>query len=116
MVLHRAYAEPARPRVNMMGEEAAQLLGVTASGFFGVEWSGQRSFRWTSGAAELHIPIDVDAPPSELAIAVAMTGPGGKAFAIAVNGCTLFESTIKGQWAQTFSTQPVSPGLQYPPC
>ena len=104
IVLEAAYApEALRPWANMVPEEATDLWGVASSGLYQTEWTAQRPFRWTNGAAHLSVPIDPQAPPSEMAVDVLMTGATPKHLRIIVNGCTLFDATIRGHWAQTLA-------------
>ena len=104
IVLEAAYAPQAvRPWANMVREEATDLWGVTSSGLYRTEWAGQRAFRWTDGAAYLSVPIDPRAPPSEMAVDVLMTGTTPKQLRVVVNGCTLFDATIRGHWAQVLA-------------
>ena len=102
IVVEDAYAtDSVRPRANMVREEATDLWGATSSGFYQTEWAAQRAFRWTNGVAQLWVPIDPKAPPSEIAVDVIMTGTRTpKHLRIIVNGCTLFDATIQGRWTQ----------------
>ena len=86
---------------NLSGESAEWLSGVTASGLSPTEWVGTRPFHWSDGDARLSIPVDPEAPPSELSVSIAMTGPD-KSLAIAVDDCVLFDSVIQGSWSGTF--------------
>ena len=88
-------------RPNLIRDEEIQVRGVQTSGFYGMEWAGTRPFRWTRGDARLLMPLDSQVLPASLAVAVAMTGPP-KQLTIAVDGCTLFEQTIRGRWSATF--------------
>lgn len=87
---------------NLSGESAETLWGVTASGLSPTEWNGTRPFRWSDGDARLAIPVDPEAPPSELSVSIAMTGGADKSLAITVNDCVLFDSVIQGSWSGTF--------------
>lgn len=91
----------AAPWPNLVRDEQAVPLGVEASGFFGTEWVGVRSFRWTGGDARLLAPLDPRSPPAEVAVDVLMTGPP-KQLRVTVEGCTLFDRTINGAWSATF--------------
>ena len=84
---------------NLVLDAELQMLGAQASGFYGMEWAGARPFRWTRGDARLLTPLD--SRPAEIAIDVLMTGPA-KQLRIAVDGCTLFDQTIRGRWDATF--------------
>ena len=106
LALDAAYADAAQPRANLIREEAARLWGVSSSGFFATEWTGQRPFRWTNGEATLSIPIEGREPPSQLAVEVLMTGAGPKPLVITVNGCTIFDSEIRRRWVQTLPLAP----------
>lgn len=88
-------------RPNLIRDEELQMLGGRASGFYGTEWSGARLFRWTDGEARLVVPFDRQAPPSSLAIDVALTG-GPKQLSIRVEDCALFDETINRRWSGTF--------------
>ena len=105
VVLYRLYTmsalESAAAGRNLSGESAEWLSGVTASGLSPTEWIGTRPFRWSDGDARLSIPVDPEAPPSELSVSIAMTGPN-KSLAIAVDDCVLFDSVIQGSWSGTF--------------
>ena len=88
---------------NLSGESAEWLSGVTTSGLNPTEWDGARPFRWSDGDARLSIPVDAEAPPSELSVSIVMTGGGGdKSLVIAVDDCVLFDSVIQGPWSGTF--------------
>ena len=104
VVLYTLYTmsalESAAAGRNVSGESAELLWGVTASGLSPTEWN-PRPFRWSDGDARLSIPVDSEAPPSELSVSIAMTGPG-KSLAIAVDDCVLFDSVIQGSWSGTF--------------
>ncbi len=84
---------------NLVLDAELQMLGAQASGFYSMEWRGARPFRWTRGDARLLMPLD--SRPAEIAIDVLMTGPP-KQLRIAVDGCTLFDQTIRGRWDATF--------------
>ena len=94
--------ESAAARRNLSGESAELLSGVTASGLSPTEWIGTRPFRWSDGDARLSVPVDPEAPPSELSVSIVMTGGLDKSLAIAVDGCVLFDSVIQGAWSGTF--------------
>ena len=87
---------------NLVRDEEIQALGGQVSGFYGTEWAGARAFRWTRGDARLLVPIDPEALPSALAVDVMLTG-GPKQLHIAVDGCTLFDETIRGRWSATLA-------------
>ena len=55
---------------------------------------------WT---AEHVVLPDPQAPPSEMAVDVLLTGATPKRLRILVNGCALFDATIRGHWAQTLA-------------
>ena len=104
IALEEAYGrEAVRPRANMVSEEASDLWGVTSSGLYRTEWIAQRAVRWTDGAAHLSVPIDPQAPPSEMAVDVLLTGATPKRLRILVNGCALFDATIRGHWTETLA-------------
>lgn len=84
---------------NLVLDAELRMLGAQASGFYGLEWAGERPFRWTGGDARLLTPLD--SRPAAIAIDVLMTGPP-KQLRIAVDGCTLFDETIRGRWDATF--------------
>lgn len=106
VVLYTLYTmsalESAAARRNLSGESAELLSDVTTSGLSPTEWNGTRPFRWSNGDARLSIPVDPEAPPSELSVSIAMTGGGDKALVIAVDDCELFDSVIQGPWSGTF--------------
>ena len=87
---------------NLIRDEEIQALGGRTSGLYGTEWSGARPFRWTRGDTRLLVPIEPDALPSALAVDVLMTG-GPKRLSVAVDGCTLFDETIRGRWSATLA-------------
>ena len=87
---------------NLIRDEEIQALGGRTSGVYGTEWSGARPFRWTRGDMRLLVPIEPDALPSALAVDVLMTG-GPKRLSVAVDGCTLFDETIRGRWSATLA-------------
>lgn len=89
------------PWPNLVREEQIRALGGQASGFYGIEWAGDRPLRWTRGEARLRVPLDPQSPPTELVVEVAMTG-GHKRFQIDANGCLLFDETIRDRWNATF--------------
>ena len=89
-------------QANLMREETASALGVVTSGFYSTEWARNQAFRWTDGAARLVVPIDPQSLPAELAVEVLMTGRP-KRLRIAVNGCALFDETVRSQWTGTFA-------------
>lgn len=88
-------------RPNLIRDEELQMLGGQASGFYGTEWAASRPFRWTDGEARLVVPFDPQAPPSSLAVTVALTG-GQKQLGISVEGCVLFDEIINRRWSGTF--------------
>ena len=88
----------ARGWPNLVRQEELERLGGQASGFYGTEWAGARPFRWTHGDARLVVPLDPDEPPSTLAVEVLITG-GPKQLSLMIEGCTLFEETIRGRWS-----------------
>ena len=103
VVLAEAYAAAdARPAINLVREEATELWDVTAAGFHATEWSEGRTFRWTTGAARITVPIDPQAPPAELVVDVLMTGQS-KGLRIEADGCVLFDDTIRNRWTGTFA-------------
>ena len=104
--LDAAYTGTDRATANLVRDEAAQLWGVTLSGFFNTEWAGPRPFRWTDGDATVSVPIDGRAPPLWLSIEVLMTGSQAKPVVITANGCTIFDAEIEGRWIQTLSLAP----------
>ena len=87
---------------NLVREEQIRALGGQTSGFHGSEWAGDRPLRWTSDEARLRVPLDPQSLPTELVVEVAMTG-GAKRFRIDVDGCPLFDETIRGRWSATFN-------------
>ena len=89
------------PNANLILEQASSM-GVTASGFFGIEWVGQQPFRWTRGTMTLGVPINQDTPPAQLFIEVLMTGTAPKSLVVTVNDCTVFDDEIFGRWQRTF--------------
>ena len=93
--------ETAGTPVNLIREEAVEL-GVTADGFYGVEWLTHRPFRWTDGKARLSVPIDPRSPPSAMTVDVLMTD-GLKKLRIKVDSHTLFNEVIKNRWTETFT-------------
>jgi hypothetical protein len=104
IILARAYtSEAARMSTNLIREESEELWGVSSSGFYPTEWNNEQPFRWTREQASLLVPMDQDAPPSELIVRVLMTGPFTKHVSIFVNECTLFEGAFHGEWNETFS-------------
>lgn len=86
---------------NVSAESAEWLSGVTASGLHQTEWADTQPFRWSDGYARLSIPVDPEAPPSELSVKIAMTSPDAS-LTIAVDDCVLFDSAIQGPWSRTF--------------
>ena len=105
--LEEAYRlEELRPEntgVNLVSEQVAERLGLTISGFHSTEPLGDREGRWTDGRGHVSVPMDPRAPPAEMAISVRMTGGRSKRMEVAVNGCSLFEGTVRGSWARTFA-------------
>ena len=87
---------------NLIRAEEIQALGGRTSGLYGTEWARARPFRWTRGDTRLLVPIDPEALPSALAVDVLMTG-GPKRLSVKVDGCTLFDETIKGRWSATLA-------------
>ena len=103
IVLARAYISGmGELDANLIQEGAEVLWNVTATGFYRTEWSGIQPFRWTEEQANLVIPVDQDALPSELVVKVLMTGGLAKNVRISVNECTLFEGQFSGRWDRTF--------------
>ena len=103
VVLARAYRSGlGELDANLIQEGAEVLWNVTATGFYRTEWSGIQPFRWTEEQANLVIPVDQDALPSELVVKVLMTGGLAKNVRISVNECTLFEGQFSGRWDRTF--------------
>ncbi|MCY4598985.1 MAG: sulfatase-like hydrolase/transferase [Acidobacteria bacterium] len=98
-----AYAgggEPVAP--NLLRDTAAELLGVTSTGFHGPERAEGQAFRWTTGEASLTVPIDPAAPPAALAVDVLMTGQP-KRLRIEADGCIVFDDTIRNRWNETLA-------------
>ena len=103
VALAEAYAGSGeRLAVNLIRETAAELWGVAATGFHALEHAEGRAFRWTTGEAGLSVPLDPDAPPAALAVDVLMTGQP-KRLRIEVDGCVLFDDTIRNRWDATFA-------------
>ena len=76
VALAEAYAGGGEPVVpNLLRDTAVELLGVTSTGFHGLEHAEGRAFRWTTGEASLTVPIDPETPPAVLVVDVLMTGP-----------------------------------------
>ena len=94
---------PGSSGVNLIPEETAERLGATLSGFHLTERFGDREGRWTDGRGRLSVPIDPRAPPAEMTIDVLMTGGRRKRLEVAVNGCVLFEGSVRGAWARTLA-------------
>ena len=107
LVLEEAYRSgaggPGTTGVNLIPEATAERLGATLSGFHLTERFGNREGRWTDGRGRLSVPVDPRAPPTEMAIDVLMTGGRRKLLEVAVNGCVLFEESVRGDWARTFA-------------
>ena len=98
-----AYAgggEPVAP--NLLRDTAAELLGVTSTGFHGPERAEGQAFRWTTGKASLTVPIDPAAPPAALAVDVLMTGQP-KRLRIEADGCIVYDDTIRNRWNETLA-------------
>lgn len=89
---------------NLAREEQIQILGGQASGFYDMEWAGNRPLRWTRGDARLRVPLDPQSPPTELAVEIEMTG-GAKRLRITADGCLLFDETIRDRWRATFDLE-----------
>ena len=89
--------------VNLIPEETARRLNVTVSGFHLTESLSNGDGRWTDGRGRLSVPIDPRVAPSEMAISVLMTGGRAKRLEVTVNGCLLFDGTVRGSWEQTFA-------------
>ena len=94
---------PETTGVNLIPEETAERLGVTVSGFHLTEPLGDREGRWTDGRGRLSVPIDPRAAPAAMAVSILMTDGRRKRLEVAVNGCPLFDGTVRGSWAQTFA-------------
>ena len=88
-------------QLSLILDTTGALLGATAAGFHGLEHTEDRAFRWTTGEARIHVPIDPDAPPAALAVDVVMTGQP-KWLRIEADGCVLFDDTISSRWAESF--------------
>ena len=85
-MLARAYtSEIGGLETNLIREEAAVLWGVRSSGFYPTEWAGEQPFRWTGERVSLIVPVDQDAPPSELVVKVLMTGSSTKHVRVFLN-------------------------------
>ena len=103
VALAEAYAGGGEPRAfNLIRDTAAELLGATTAGFHGLEHAEGRAFRWTTGEASVTIPIDMEALPTALAVDVLMTGRP-KQLRVEVDGCVLFDDTIRNRWNETFA-------------
>jgi hypothetical protein len=95
-------ADSAAADRNLSSERARWLFGVSASGLHPTEWADTQPFRWSNGNVRLSIPVDPEAPPSELLVEIAMTANPDTAMTIAVDDCVLFDGVIQGSWSQTF--------------
>jgi len=106
VALHTAYrsaGRDTRSAPNLILQPAGHLFGVTTTGFFDIEWSRQRPFRWTSDTAVVRMDRDtVGASVTELLVEVLMTGPMPKTLELGIDGCALFEGEIFGAWSQSF--------------
>ena len=103
VALAEAYAGGGeRLAINLIRETAVELWGVAATGFHALEHAEGRAFRWTTGEAGLSVPIDPEAPPAALAVDVLMTGRP-KQLRIEVDGCVVFDATIRNQWSESFA-------------
>ena len=85
---------------NLIMNQAGPVFGVATSGFYDIEWMGQRPFRWTTDEAVVQVPIDPAAPLTELVIEVLMTGPVQKRLTVSVDDCHLTTEEIFGAWRQ----------------
>lgn len=88
-------------RRNLSAERAQWLWGVAASGLHPTEWADAQPFRWSDGDARLSIPVDPDAPPSELSVTIIMTAGPETSLTMAVDDCVLFDSAIQNSWSGT---------------
>ncbi len=79
----------------------SRVLGVAESGFYS---SGLKSkSRWTTGAAELVIPISRQSPPKLLRVEIRRSGPNGTRLRIEVNHESIYdEHILPGRWAKDF--------------
>jgi hypothetical protein len=102
-VLHPAF-ETRRPAdLNLVSGAAVHIWGVQQSGLYPREWTEDRPFHWTNGAARLVAPVDPQAPPRAIRLSVLMTGPREAALRVLVNGCEVFSGRVTGGWAETIA-------------
>ena len=103
VALAEAYAGGGEPVVpNLLRDTAVELLGVTSTGFHGLEHAEGRAFRWTTGEASLTVPIDPETPPAVLVVDVLMTGQP-KQLRVEAGGCVLFDDRISNRWSETLA-------------
>jgi hypothetical protein len=81
------------------------VLGVTESGFYGQEFSGNIPFRWTNGSAKLVVPLDPNHLPRLMRVHIGSTGGvKEKRVKILTNGHELFDGQVPGEgFSQSFS-------------
>lgn len=90
-----------RQPANLVPELAEVHRGVAASGLLPTQSTGHGNLRWTTGAAQLSVPIDPRSPPSALAVTILTTGPQ-KRLRVSIDGCLLFEGPVFGRWEEVF--------------
>ncbi len=90
-----------RQPANLAAELAEATHGVASSGLLPTESTGHGNLRWTTGTAQLAVPIDPRSPPSALSLTILTTGPQ-KRLRLAMDGCLLFEGPVFGRWERTF--------------
>jgi len=102
-VLHRAHFSHARP-VDLLSNAAAYGMGVTYEGLYDRQGTGERSLRWTNGAARVIVPGKGSARPQALRVNLATAGSEEKGLVIRVNDCEVFEGRVPpGPWSKVLA-------------
>lgn len=104
VVLESAWETPADQALgeNLLVDGVAWLHRATASGFHDLESSGRTSFRWTDGAARIHMPVEAGREPSTLVVEIPMARPDTH-LRISANHCTLADGEISTPWSEQFA-------------
>jgi hypothetical protein len=84
-----------------------RVLGVAESGFYPTGLDSKS--RWTTGAAELVIPISRQSPPKVLRVEIRRSGPNGTRLRIEVNHESIYDAQLPpGRWAKEFDISQIA--------
>jgi hypothetical protein len=91
--MRHVFQPEVRPASLNLISATARSWGVRLRGFYRRERSGARSFRWTSGRAEVMVPLN-GIPPQAIRVGFVRSSRPETVVRILANDCPLFEGTL----------------------